>query len=529
MFDRPESLLDDIDQLTETQMFPAVGSALSSSEVGQSIIMLALGRMPAAHVGLLVADDKVSDLRQQTARQLVAKWFLAREATLYASLGVAPECSHEVLRENYRRLIGLVHPDTRPVGFPEDSASRVNFAYSIVSDEERRASYDASLALVKQQSAFPPRAVAEVASPRQTLSPNERSLIERIRATIPQIQFGNGLLAIAALILVPTGIAFYLIAEREAHPQIVEAKPRTDISAPVALKPDKPVVNSANSASPTMSSSNNSTASIPNASAAIAPVPIPLSSNPIRPLPAAVASASQPLSPNTNSLRSPPSAVAAVPPQRQPDASPLAPSRAISDAKLSVQTEIAAPPKPIARDGNLAAPAAGNNNLPSLAPVASNASANVDTASREANVYRAANAATIRSASIVAAAAIPTAPSEPRVSPADAGDVLVTLGSAYESGSIAAFSKVFAPAMAGRRQVLSNYERVFQQTRQRSIRFTDFKHKAIGERLVTSGYAVVTTVDNDNRASNHRIFLEIDISRTPEGLKIERLHNFPMN
>ena len=90
MFDRPESLLDDIDHLAETQTFPSAGFALSSSEVGQSVIMLALGRMPSVYMGL-VADDKVSDLRQQTARQLVARWFLASEATLYASLGVAPE------------------------------------------------------------------------------------------------------------------------------------------------------------------------------------------------------------------------------------------------------------------------------------------------------------------------------------------------------------------------------------------------------------------------------------------------------
>ena len=83
--------------------------------------------------------------------------------------------------------------------------------------------------------------------------------------------------------------------------------------------------------------------------------------------------------------------------------------------------------------------------------------------------------------------------------------------------------------MVGRRQVLSDYERVFQQTRQRSIRFTDFKHKVSGERLVTSGYAIVSTVDNDNHASSQRVFLEIDIGRAPEGLKIERLRNYPMN
>ena len=81
MFDHPESLLDDIDQLAETQTFPSASFALSSSEVGQSVIMLALGRMPSAYTGL-ATDDKVGDLRQQTARQLVARWFLASGGTL---------------------------------------------------------------------------------------------------------------------------------------------------------------------------------------------------------------------------------------------------------------------------------------------------------------------------------------------------------------------------------------------------------------------------------------------------------------
>ncbi len=83
--------------------------------------------------------------------------------------------------------------------------------------------------------------------------------------------------------------------------------------------------------------------------------------------------------------------------------------------------------------------------------------------------------------------------------------------------------------MAGRRQVLSEYEKVFQQTRQRSIRFTQLKHRTNGERLSTSGYAVVSTVDNDNRASSQRVFLEIDIAREADSPKIERLLNYPLN
>ena len=535
MFTRLESLLVDIDVLA---LRKDMGQDVASfsverfpTEVGQGLIMLAIGRMPSTLQGI-GNDTMVSELRQHTARLVIARVFFGRDSNLYLILGAAPDCPSEILRENYRRLMGLVHPDTRPVGFPEDSASRVNFAYGIVSDGERRASYDVSLALAKKKNAFPSQAVMDVARPQQERALRDQSLIDRIRATVIQLQFSNGLLAIAALILVPTGIAFFSMTEREAQPQIVEARPKLNMTPQVALKPEKPDNNPATTASPAISSSSNPTAFAPIVIAASAPTPTSLSNAPNRPLPVREISALQPLTVSADLARQPPSVVVAAPPQRQPDAVPVAPAPAISDAKMTVQTEIATPPKAIARDGSLVAPVVASTNVTSLAPVASVTSvalANVDTLTREAHVDHPANAWTARSVSIAITTVTPTSTSEPRISPADASDVLVKLSSAYEAGSIAAFSRVFAPTMAGRRQFLADYERVFQQTRQRSIRFADFKHKANGERLLTSGYAVVSTVDNDNRASTHRLFLEIDISRTSEGFKIERLHNFPMN
>jgi hypothetical protein len=533
MFTRLESLLEDIDGLAlREHAVPGFVSSFSAerfpTEVGRGLIMLATGRMPSPF-DTVGSNTKVSELRQKAARLVIARVFLSRDSNLYLVLGAAPDCPSEILRENYRRLMGLVHPDTRPVGFPEDSASRVNFAYSVVSDQVRRESYDASLALLKQQNAFPSQAVMEVVSPRQTPPRREESLIERIRATLPKLRFGNGLLAIAALFLVSTAIALFTMTEREADPQIVEARRKPNMAAQVASKPDEPDRSAAIASPQPSSSSSNSTAPAPTTSFVSAAIPTTAAVSPFKPSPAVEISSVQPMTPNKASIKAPPVLVATAPPERQSFVSPIAPARTIPGAGMHVKTETAPPPRPVTRASNLVAPDAASTNGQSLAPVSSGASANVDLPAREVNVDRAVNAATVRLGSMTIAAAMPPAPSEPRVSPADAGDVLVTLSSAYESGSMAAFSKVFAPTMAGRRKVLSDYERVFQQTRQRSIRFSDFKHKINGERLLTSGYAVVSTVDNDNRASSQRIYLEIDISRTPDGLKIERLHNFPMN
>ncbi len=527
MFDRPESLLDDIDQLAEMQKFPSAGFALSSSEVGQSVIMLALGRMPSAYIGM-VADDKVSDLRQQTARQLVARWFLASDATLYASLGVAPDCSHEVLRENYRRLIGLVHPDTRPVGFPEDSASRVNMAYSVLADAERRASYDASMALLTQQTPVPMQQATRSA-PNQARPSQPDGILDRFRAAVPQVQFGNGLLAIAGLMLVPIGYAVYSLANRDVHPQIVEARAKLNMSPDFASRPESSSSTGQEASAPFASPSGDSPVT---ANAVSRPS---ATTNPVaksQPLTTVESSPKLTLSTRLQNLlggnAQVPSTSVEAPSRVQNSPVSLAPvpastgTSATSQPETIVTTRVASvSPTPVA---------ATTGAVERIAAKSTTSSDNLGATATADRAARAPSAAPPpASASLLQgnAAAAPIA--ENRVNPADADDVLVKLSGAYEAGSISAFSKVFATSMAGRRQLLSDYERVFQQTRQRSIRFTQFKHKVSGEKLLTSGFAVVSTVDNDNRASSQRIFLEIDIGREPEGLKIERLHNYPLN
>lgn len=77
--------------------------------------------------------------------------------------------------------------------------------------------------------------------------------------------------------------------------------------------------------------------------------------------------------------------------------------------------------------------------------------------------------------------------------------------------------------------MLSEYERVFSATRQRTIKFNQLKHSALGERLATSGYAVVTTTDRDNRIMTQRVFLEFEIGRDRGEPRIERLANYVIN
>lgn len=524
MFDRLESLLDDIDHLAKTQTFPAASIGLSSSEVGQSVIMLALGRMPTVLKGL-VMDDKVSDLRQQTARQLVARWFLAREATLYASLGVAPACSHEMLRENYRRLIGLVHPDTRPVGFPVDSASRVNMAYSVLADAERRASYDASMALLISQTPSPLQQATTSVSVR-TCTSQADGIFDRFRAAVPQVRFGNGLLAIAGLMLLPIGYAVYSLANRDVQPQIVEARAKARDSTDFLSRPETSNSTALAAPSPNAAESNNPLVAA-NTGTGQSNVPTSTDESSSAPTvePAPKLKFSTRLQNRTGG-----NVQVAAPPAEVPIRTPnntvsLAPVRPSTDSSVTVQPEAIVATRIVSLIPPPTLSSAATAERTAIkSPISADTTGLVVTADR---VVRA--PASIQVPPVQSSSTAPPLPTESRVNPADADDILVKLSGAYEAGSIAAFSKVFATSMAGRRQLLSDYERVFQQTRQRSIRFTQFKHKVSGEKLLTAGFAVVSTVDNDNRVASQRIFLEIDIGRDPEGLKIERLHNYPLN
>ena len=100
---------------------------------------------------------------------------------------------------------------------------------------------------------------------------------------------------------------------------------------------------------------------------------------------------------------------------------------------------------------------------------------------------------------------------------------------AYETGSLSGFDQVLAPGMPGRSQLLTDYGRLFQVTRNRSIRFIQLKHAIAGERMATRGYAVVTTTDQENRVSKQRVYIEMEISIDRNVPRIERISNYVIN
>jgi DnaJ-domain-containing protein 1 len=119
----------------------------------------------------------------QAARFFIRSALLHPTATHYAALGLAPDAEALAIKERYRQLMRLLHPDfaTSSTMWPADAATRINQAYEILSVPDRRSAYDEELTgpvtPPLQPSARPaparPAAAQErhspAADPRQTL------------------------------------------------------------------------------------------------------------------------------------------------------------------------------------------------------------------------------------------------------------------------------------------------------------------------------------------------------------------------
>ncbi len=60
----------------------------------------------------------------------------------YATLGVPERASYQEIKKAYRRLARKYHPDRNGSGAGEEMIKKINAAYEVLSDENKRAQYD---------------------------------------------------------------------------------------------------------------------------------------------------------------------------------------------------------------------------------------------------------------------------------------------------------------------------------------------------------------------------------------------------
>lgn len=108
-----------------------------------AVLWLATGRN-VEELGL-AAEEEASARR--AARFFVRTALLRQGSDHYTLLGLTQAASSEQVREHYRLMIRLTHPDFEAGGehWPSDAASRINIANDVLSSAVRRREYDESL------------------------------------------------------------------------------------------------------------------------------------------------------------------------------------------------------------------------------------------------------------------------------------------------------------------------------------------------------------------------------------------------
>ena len=222
-----------------------------------AVMLLAAGRPveglpplePGQHTGAV----------QQAARFFVRTVLLRPGADHYSLLGLAPDFEPETLRDHYRLMIRLTHPDFAASGetWPADAAARINIAHDVLGSVVKRAEYDASQTAAASASplanplvkplhhplhnplATAPEQAAASPAPRRTAATHASDSGERRARRARKIALAaGGAFTCAALLwlMTPGGNEGSLVAQRNhsaasAQAPAEPAKPASDGSA----------------------------------------------------------------------------------------------------------------------------------------------------------------------------------------------------------------------------------------------------------------------------------------------------------
>lgn len=511
MFQSLETLTVDLKRIAKGEARVPQSFSFRNNEVGKALIQIAGGKIAEAFSASLAPDANESTALTQAAKQFVSGVMLAPSSDHFTMLGVTPDADAGLIRENFRRLMALVHPDANPVGFPIDAASRVNLAYGVIADSERRAEY-----VTREINGFP-APIATVAAETWAYDASGASHSERsgarsfIETVLETLRSRRTLLWVAGLLLVPIGFGLASFVSSEPPPaRLVEARPNLNMSLDVSVPP---AAASSGQGSPAVET--------PAATAAMrvdgSGLPQPAPDRAAAPL-------AVPAPPNDAPSTGLRLRATTTPPMTPPPTAPsVGPGSSHSRSNATLKQEMAkgaaevAPTATVAANGALIA----TSPPPQSSARATDVVANADAVIAPPPVVTNATIARVATPDRVDGAA--------RIRTAEVEDILVKFTNAYQAGSIGAFSQLLASGIAGRRQMLNDYDRIFNSTRNRSIKFNHLKHTATGDRVSTSGYATVTTTDQDNQTVTQRVFLEFDIGRERGEPRIERLANYVIN
>ena len=203
-----------------------------------TVLHLAVGRRPE---GFADGDATL----QAAARHFVKAALLRPGADHYTLLGLQRQFEPEQLREHYRLLIRLTHPDYvgTETAWAHDVAARVNIAHDTLADASRRETYDANLTRAPQGSRpdrpvhMPPR------PPGQRQRPEREAMGRVTRLLDGRVVTGVALTAVLAAVLLWPATddrSVQLVARNSTAPNTNPGKTVAPAAAEVTLPSSPP-------------------------------------------------------------------------------------------------------------------------------------------------------------------------------------------------------------------------------------------------------------------------------------------------
>lgn len=223
---------------------------------GTEVLILASGRLAEG----LPQDESLRAQMRQAACFFVRTAMLRPGSDHYTLMGLTPTSDAATLREHYRMLMRLTHPDFSGGGraWPHDAATRINLANDVLSSPMGRQNYDRTLSGSKHPLRQPAQGhAANLArarpSPMERLRPGH-SPAGRPRTVVGALVAG-GVLAVGAWLLSGTHEPDRVLAVPVVPPPALSGPAHgvaTDIAVPPVVTAPETGPAVAESASPSM-------------------------------------------------------------------------------------------------------------------------------------------------------------------------------------------------------------------------------------------------------------------------------------
>jgi len=491
---------------------------LDASHVDTDVVLrLAQGRRIELGGPTIEGTDTVA-LRDAAVGYL-REVFFRPDASPYQTLGLAPDASQDAIKERFRLLMLLVHPDRQGAGpaWPERCASQANQAYAILRDPGSRAAYDrqerekAAAAKAAQQAAVA-KAAALKSRPSRGSAPGGGARRPPESPVLPEwLTAGVG----GFVREHPAGTAFGALIGAAALVVGAALWDREGGTLVRASRLPGPSVPTLHAPSPTVAAE---APAVPNTQVA---ADAPLQAKAPAAAPTATSAPAAPMIAGASRAKPSSVAVAATLAPSAPAVLADAPTQAAEVRDRAAPPE---PPAPLPRAEPAVAVAAPS--VPAIvvapAPVPAPVPASAAAPASETVASRAEDApvATV-------AAASPLAPAN-----AEIETFFAALVDAYDRGRVDAYAALFdddarSNERQGRAAIRRDYEELLRQSAWRRMQITRINWRRTGETARAKGEIAVRIGWRDGREVEQRHAVEMELARRDGRVVITRLSQQP--